>query len=84
MPAIKTRSIELQILQWLSHDLSHPGSSPTTLTVRHKELRIEGDGCVSPPASRCLSQLKHEVEIHLHPSLENKLTNKEHWHKNET
>lgn len=65
-PTIKTCSIERQIPQWLSHDLSHPGSSPTTLTVRHKELRMGGDGCVSPPASCCLSQLQYGVEIHLH------------------
>lgn len=71
-PTIKTCSIERQIPQWLSHDLSHPGSSPTTLTVRHKELRMGGDGCVSPPASRCLSQLQYGVEILLHPTRENK------------
>ena len=57
-PQSKTCSVEPQIPQWLSHDLSHLGSSPTTLTVRRKELRMGGDGCVPPPtpppASRCL------------------------------
>lgn len=55
MPTIKTCSVEPQIPQWLSHDLSHLGSSPTTLTVRRKELRVGVDGCISPPPSFLLS-----------------------------
>lgn len=56
MPTITTCSVQVQIPQWLRHDLSRPGSSPTTLTVTHKELSMGGDGCVSPqPLDLCLS-----------------------------
>lgn len=57
IPTIKTCGVEPQIPQWLSRDLSHSGSSPTTLTGRRKELRMEGDGRVFPTTSRwvCLS-----------------------------
>lgn len=45
---ITTCSVALQSPHWLSCGLSRPGSTPTTLRVTHKELRMGGDVCVSP------------------------------------
>lgn len=75
MPTIITCSVRVQIPQWLSHDLSRPGSSPTTLTVTHKELSMRGDGCVSPPASHSPSQLKCSVASECWDMMENQTEN---------